>query len=106
MTYYSSTKEFTLVEVHKAKDSMKKPQFAQNFECFTNDDYQDLTTLDFRSRRYRKDSIYAPESEDETYFNKVAKKRNLNSGRELPERADGDKNLRVKDFKDFEFKMT
>ena len=65
MTFYSSSKSFTLEEAIEAKLQVRQPEYLPNYESFTNADYETLCTQDFRRVRYRKAEIYGGDSESE-----------------------------------------
>jgi len=63
MTYYSSTPSFNLMSAHKTTLEARSPKNVHEYERFTNADYDNLCTLDFRTIRYKKEEVYL-EKED------------------------------------------
>jgi len=79
MIYYTSEDDFTLESAYKAKKKAKEPEFVKQFERFTNRDYDDICSKDFRAVRYKKQQKYQeaePESE-EKFFEGLLKKRTV-----------------------------
>ena len=55
---YQNNNDFSIKEAYNTVNIAKNENSKSSYEFFTNEDYQKLEVLDFRSIRYKKDVIY------------------------------------------------
>ena len=60
---FSSEENFQIEAAYNAIKVAKLPENKASYEKFTNDDYQRLEMLDFRSVRYKKKHMFDEEAE-------------------------------------------
>lgn len=60
---FSSDENFEIKHAYESIKISKEPLNIQNYEKFTNDDYQRLEQVDFRSVRYKKKHLFGDDME-------------------------------------------
>ena len=63
LVQFSSEENFQIEAAYNAIKVAKLPENKASYEKFTNDDYQRLEMLDFRSVRYKKKHMFDEEAE-------------------------------------------
>lgn len=69
---FSSDDAFQLESAYKAIKVAKAPENINCYEKFTNEDYQRLESVDFRSVRYKKTKMFGEDYEEIDEFESVS----------------------------------